>query len=850
MDSRFEWGLCMEKCQRQVVQRQIALVYPSGAVKKTEQEQIARVAKIQELGFCVHEMPVFHPSIDKTTAATSVERAAMISHALTRRMYDVVWAARGGYGTTSLVPFLRNMLPPVLAPKTLVGFSDVSFLGVTLALQYPTLTYIHGRNFFSDDLFTCDPREKQILLDLVAGKKVPSVVLPAQCVSSRMASKVKGLCIPLNLSLAESLVAMPEVKLPQGFLLFLEDCNENTYRVLRKFDTLVNSGVLANAAGIVVGSFSECQKPDGTNATEHEIASYFAERTELPVFVLPVFGHAENRFPLVALSEVEFERQANSWQARLSFERCQHESVCAVYDSEAPANDVKVHFTGVGGTGMASVAGLFHDAGFALTGSDTPIFPPMDKVIADMGIQLCVNYKSENIDESNPGVVVLSNVISRKNAALQGNPELERILEKNMPMLSFPSALRRFFLKRSKNIVVTGTHGKTTTTSLIAQTMRSMKLDPSLFVGGAPKNFVNGYHLGSRDLFILEGDEYDTAYFDKGPKYMHYEPTVALFNNIEFDHADIYNNVEAIEAEFERLARYTKERGGVVVANLLEHRVVKVAKSSRVSVMAFGTSDTKSSLLEFGDGVAPCWSLVSTTTRTEGMLLTVRAPWGEELSVQTQIFGRHNALNALGALASIHSYLLLKWRGFSGFSQAELKDAATKPLPADVLQALVKGIGTFEGVKRRFEFVGVGGDVAVFDDFAHHPTAIHTTLEAFRSYMAAAGRKGRLLACFDPRNATMRRRVLQDDVARSFALADKVFLGKVPQDLRIAEDERLDGPGLAQTIGAKAVYFDDNELLYKGVAAEIRPGDTLVFMGPSGAFSGFPQRLVNERRGA
>jgi UDP-N-acetylmuramate: L-alanyl-gamma-D-glutamyl-meso-diaminopimelate ligase len=193
---------------------------------------------------------------------------------------------------------------------------------------------------------------------------------------------------------------------------------------------------------------------------------------------------------------------------------------------------------------------------------------------------------------------------------------------------------------------------------------------------------------------------------------------------------------------------------------------------------------------------------------------------------------------------------LLKWRGFSGFSQAELKDAATKPLPADVLQALVKGIGTFEGVKRRFEFVGVGGDVAVFDDFAHHPTAIHTTLEAFRSYMAAAGRKGRLLACFDPRNATMRRRVLQDDVARSFALADKVFLGKVPQDLRIAEDERLDGPGLAQTIGAKAVYFDDNELLYKGVAAEIRPGDTLVFMGPSGAFSGFPQRLVNERRGA
>ncbi len=499
---------------------------------------------------------------------------------------------------------------------------------------------------------------------------------------------------------------------------------------------------------------------------------------------------------------------------------------------------------------MASVAGLFSQAGYSLTGSDTPIFPPMAKVIADMGIRLCVNYKAENIDECAPDAIVLSNVISRKNAALQGNPELERILETNVPMLSFPSALRRFFLKRSKNIVVTGTHGKTTTTSLIAQTMRSMGLDPSLFVGGAPKNFVNGYHLGSRDLFILEGDEYDTAYFDKGPKYMHYEPTVALFNNIEFDHADIYNDVEAIEREFERLAAYTRKRGGIVVANLLEHRVVKVVKAAGTSVLAFADASVKSAHAEFPETNTPRWTLVSTTTRTKGSLLTVRAPWGEELSVETQVFGRHNALNAVGALASIHGYLLLKWRGFSGMTQADLWEAARRPLPADVLQSLLLGIGTFEGVKRRFEFVGMSGDVAVFDDFAHHPTAIHTTLEAFRSYMAASGRTGRLLACFDPRNATMRRRVLQDDVARSFVLADKVFLGKVPQDLRIAEDERLDGPGLAQTIGSTATYFDDNDLLYKHVAAEIKSGDTLVFMGPSGAFSGFPQRLVKERQGA
>jgi UDP-N-acetylmuramate: L-alanyl-gamma-D-glutamyl-meso-diaminopimelate ligase len=500
---------------------------------------------------------------------------------------------------------------------------------------------------------------------------------------------------------------------------------------------------------------------------------------------------------------------------------------------------------------MASVAGLFREGKFAITGSDTPIFPPMDKVIADMGVKLCVGYEAKNVDEANPDVVVLSNVISRKNAALQGNPELERILEKNVPMLSFPSALRRFFLRRSRNIVVTGTHGKTTTTSIIAQTLRSMGFDPSLFVGGAPKNFVSGYHLGSRDLFILEGDEYDTAYFDKGPKYMHYEPTVAVLNNIEFDHADIYNDVEAIEREFERLARYTRERGGVAVANMLEHRVVKVARASGVSVMAYGDASVALENLQFGavKHTAPMWTLAGFRTQNDGSILDVVAPWGAKLSVNTKVFGRHNALNAMATLASIHSYLILKQRDFAPVSQVELATAAAQPLSSAIIAGLLKGILSFDGVKRRFEFIGIGGEVSVFDDFAHHPTAIHTTLEAFRYYMSAAGRNGRLIACFDPRNATMRRRVLQDDVAKSFRLADKVLLGKVPQDLRIAEDERLDGPGLAKTVGEKATYFDDNEALYRHVVAEVKPGDTLVFMGPSGAFSGLPQRLVRERQG-
>jgi UDP-N-acetylmuramate: L-alanyl-gamma-D-glutamyl-meso-diaminopimelate ligase len=834
------------------ISKQVAVFYPCGAVKQSEEERATRMQLMRDKGFIVHELPVFHPSIDATTAATAVERAAKDSHALTRRMYDVVWAGRGGYGSTSLLPFLRNMLPPVLPNKVLVGFSDVSFLGVTLSLQYPSVTYVHGRNFFTDDMFSCDEVEHKLLMDVVAGREPQPLSLPVECVSpSRALQKVSGLCIPLNLSLAESLASLKNMQLPKGAVLFLEDCNENVYQLLRKFDSIVNSGILSEAAGVVIGCFSDCKKPDGEVATELEIGRYFAERTHLPVFVLPVFGHGAKKLPLVALSSVEFEAHDKEWMVRIGFARAYHQPSCRLFDPCPVEDSLNIHFTGIGGTGMASVAGLFREGKYPITGSDTPIFPPMDKVIADMGVKLCVGYEGKNIDEVSPDVVVLSNVISRKNAALQGNPELERILEKNVPMLSFPSALRRFFLQRSRNIVVTGTHGKTTTTSLIAQTLRSMGLDPSLFVGGAPKNFVSGYHLGSRDLFVLEGDEYDTAYFDKGPKYMHYEPTVVLLNNIEFDHADIYNDVEAIEREFQRLAGYTRERGGVAVANMFEHRVVGVAKAAAVPVMAFGDESVSASDLSFGvnKSQAPIWTLLGFTTRNDGTTIEVKSPWGDRLRVESQVFGRHNVLNILATLASIHCYLILKQRGFCGISQEELAREAACPLAASVVTSLLQGVSSFEGVKRRFEFVGLGEGVAVFDDFAHHPTAIHTTLEAFRFYMTAAGRTGRLLACFDPRNATMRRRVLQNDIAKSFLLADKVFLGKVPQDLRIAEDERLDGPGLAKTVGEKAIYFDDNDALYRHVASEIKPGDTLVFMGPSGAFSGFPQRIVHERQG-
>jgi UDP-N-acetylmuramate: L-alanyl-gamma-D-glutamyl-meso-diaminopimelate ligase len=816
---------------------QIAVIYPSGPMKCEPEKMEQRIHIIEAAGYKIHNLSLFHPGTEGVTAGTSIERAAMVSHALTRRMYDVVWAARGGYGTTALVPFLRNMLPPILPKQRLIGFSDVSFLGVSIALAYPEVTYVHGRNIFSDDLFNCDPVENTILSALIDGGTPPPTDFSATPLANCEAqTTIEGLVVPMNLCMAESLAAFHEAKLPANSILFLEDVNEPLYRLLRKFDNLVNAGLLANVQALVLGDFSNCEGPNGTSITALELGSALANRTKLPIFSFPSFGHGAARLPLVCLSRASLATKGSAATLTLGFDRVHHQPVCNIYRPDGAESHLRIHFTGIGGTGMAAVAGIFKSAGFNLTGSDTPIFPPMDKVIADMGITPCVNYEAKNITETKPDVVVLSNVISRKNAALQGNAELEEILEHNVPMLSFPSALRRFFLNKARNIVVTGTHGKTTTTSLITQTLTHMDLNPSLFVGGAPKNFGSGFRLGSPELFVLEGDEYDTAFFDKGPKFMHYEPTIALINNIEFDHADIYADIEAIEAEFRRLTHLTAQRGGIVVANYTENRVAKIANNSPAPVLGFGWENTKCEL--------PCWRVLRHITVTTGTVLEVKAPWGQRIQVETQIFGRHNVLNGGATLASIHAYLIARQNNFKPMTQEEFTRAASEPLERDLVTCMAAGMGSFEGVKRRFELIGVASDIAVFDDFAHHPTAINTTLEAFRSYMQAAGRRGKLIACFDPRNATMRRRVLQEDLARAFGHADKVLLGKVPQDLRLAENERLDGPGLAQTIGPKASYFDDNETLFEHLAKTLQSGDTLVFMGPSGAFPGIPQRLT------
>jgi UDP-N-acetylmuramate: L-alanyl-gamma-D-glutamyl-meso-diaminopimelate ligase len=811
-----------------------ALVHPAGRSKLSDDEQKTRLHCLKELGIDLTELAPEVPEDHNLTAGKPLERALLLSQALTQRRYQLLWASRGGFGTTELIRFLESALPPVLPAKTFVGFSDNSFIGNYLALRHPNFTYIHANHAFDHSLLDGNNADSAILFDVIKNKKVESKIYTGTVAGncSDDTRTIKGACIPFNLSLAESFSALKHVQLPKGFILFLEDINEELFRIVRKFDSLCNSGMLDSCSAIVLGNFTDCPKSDGTHATEIEIGQLFARKVKIPVVVAPVFGHAKARLPLIAHSQTELITEKEQARLTVSFTAASRQGLATQFPADlflpqaehsAVANP-KIHFTGVGGTGMAAVAGLFASADFNISGSDNPIYPPMDEVIRHIGLKQIVGYNSDTISKTTPDAVVLANVITRRNAELKPNPEMESLLKSDIPTMSFPSALRKHFLHKSINIVVSGTHGKTSTTSLIAQMLEHLGIDPSLFVGGAPTNFQYGYKLGKKNIFVLEGDEYDSALFDKGPKFLHYEPKIALINNIEFDHADIYPDIEAIEEEFFRLACLTRDRGGIVVANADDQRVVKVVERSQAPVLWFGQSSKH-------------WIYKSSQTVVDGMIVSCKTPDGFDADVKLKLFGHHNAMNATASMAVMHALSLT-----SQISDINQRQIDATPPSRDDVRNWSAAASSFLGVRRRFELIGQTNDIAIFDDFAHHPTAIATTLDAFRSYTVSSRRKGRLIACFDPRNATMRRSVLQKQLAGCFESADVVYLGKVPVDLRLKEDEALNGPQVVSLIGSKAKYFSDNENLLSELINSAKPGDTVVFMS-SGSFDGLPRKL-------
>ena len=832
----------------------IAVVYPAGRINIQKEDKEKRIAQFEQLGYEVTDIPPYLPSPDQCTSSPILERATLLSFALTSRKFNIIFPERGGVGTTELIPYLENLLPPIIPDKILVGFSDISFLGIYLSTRYPNLIYIHGHNFFSKNLFQNTKLDENILLQLLSGEK-PISSFPCSITYPEIyhrsyefegTHKIHGVCLPLNLSLAESISACHFLTPPKNNILFLEECNEPIFRIIRKIDSLINSTYLRNTKAIVLGNFTNCTNAQNEQTDRKFLLELFARKTRLPIIDLPMFGHEDFHFPLAMKGEILIEDEGDT--SKIIFTN-QHNKIHAiktdfsadlfrhnldntVLSTFLNTNDImsldhedhlqtKVHFTGIGGSGMAQVAGFFVESGIKVTGSDGPIYPPMDKIVANLNVTPDLGFHKENITKNGPDFIVLANIISQYNPNKKTNDELAEILRQNRPVLSFPGALRKYFLHSSRNIVISGTHGKTTTSSLVTFLLNKMDYNPSFLIGGSPVNFKSGFAYHSKSLVVLEGDEYDSAYFDKGPKFLHYEPKISLINNIEYDHADIYDNIESIEAEFLRLAKLTFEKNGFLVANLDDPRVLKIVdEMDQKDAQIIGFTKNYKEKRKF-----PIWTLKEFKTTPGGIEITCFTPQNKFIRFQTKIFGEHNALNCVASFAILHANEILNGKNDFNFIEPSLKS-----------------IEDFRGVKRRFELLADENNITVFDDFAHHPTAITTTLEGFREYVNCSGKKGKLILCFDPKNATLRRNIFEKELIQSFSHADVVYLGKVHQDNRLAPHEALKGESVAKSCGGQ--YFDDNEKLLEHLKSQVKPEDTVVFMS-SGAFDGIPHKFAD-----
>jgi UDP-N-acetylmuramate: L-alanyl-gamma-D-glutamyl-meso-diaminopimelate ligase len=458
----------------------------------------------------------------------------------------------------------------------------------------------------------------------------------------------------------------------------------------------------------------------------------------------------------------------------------------------------RIHLIAVGGVGMASLAGMLRQRGFAVTGSDQNVYPPMSTVLERLGIEVKSGYRAENLDPA-PDLVVIGNAVSRSNV------EAAAVLERGLPYLSMAEALRRLFLAGKRSIVVAGTHGKTTSTAMLAWALHQAGCDPSLMVGGESIDFEGNFRLGEGRDFVVEGDEYDTAFFDKEAKFLHYEPRALILTSIEFDHADIYRDVEQITDAFVRLLRLVPH-GDPVLASADFPRVEKALYKSGRAAERFGFSQTAE------------WRCTDVRDEDGRTRFAVRFQGRIEARLAMRLMGEINVRNALGVFA------LCRRLGIAPAATAE-------------------GIESYRGVRRRQEVLSEG-TVTVIDDFAHHPTAIAGTLEAVRRRYP--GR--RLWAVFEPRSNTSRRRVFQEEFPRALAGADCVVLAEVffKDTDALAPEERLSVSDVIASLraaGRDAWTRPTADEILQHMLREVRPGDVVVFMS-NGAFSGLPRRFA------
>ncbi|MDE3156683.1 MAG: UDP-N-acetylmuramate:L-alanyl-gamma-D-glutamyl-meso-diaminopimelate ligase [Acidobacteriota bacterium] len=459
----------------------------------------------------------------------------------------------------------------------------------------------------------------------------------------------------------------------------------------------------------------------------------------------------------------------------------------------------RVYFIGICGTAMATLAALLARKGFAVRGSDEHVYPPMSDFLAAERIEALEGFDPAHIT-ADLDLVIVGNAISR------GNPELEEVLDRKIRYCSLPEAIRDHFLWGARSIVVAGTHGKTTTTSLAGWLLVHGGADPSVFVGGIAKNLGDGgssYRAGLGRDFVIEGDEYDSAFFDKTAKFLKYLPDIAVIGNVEFDHADIYRDLDAVRLAFQRLVNLIP-RGGLLLLGSDSPEAAALAVRARSRVQTFGL------------GSEADWQAYDSEPTPGGTVFKVRRNGQVYGRFEMPLVGQHNVRNALAALAI----------------GAEVGIDAER---------LGEGLRRFLGVRRRLEIVGTAGGVTIYDDFAHHPTAVAETLAGLR----AAGGGGRIWAVFEPRSASSCRRVFQKDFATAFDAADEVVIAAVYRS-SLPEDERLSATELVADLkgrGKAARYIAEVDDIIATIAREREPGDRVVIMS-NGGFAGIHRRLL------
>jgi UDP-N-acetylmuramate: L-alanyl-gamma-D-glutamyl-meso-diaminopimelate ligase len=461
-----------------------------------------------------------------------------------------------------------------------------------------------------------------------------------------------------------------------------------------------------------------------------------------------------------------------------------------------------IYLIGICGTAMASLAGMLREKGYAVCGSDSDVYPPMSDFLDQLGVPVFKGFNPENIEKSRPDLVVIGNALSR------GNPEVEYVLDSSLRYASMAETVKELFIRGKNSIVVAGTHGKTTTTAMLAWLLDVAGRRPSFLVGGIAENFGRSFQVSDGPDFVIEGDEYDTAFFDKGPKFLHYLPRIVLLKNIEFDHADIYENLAALKTAFRRLINIVP-RSGLIIAGIDSPVVKEIipAAFSRVATCGLGTGE---------------WQAANIETRPDGMAFDVMRNESHAGHFTIPLPGAFNVQNALGAIIA----------------------ARELGIQDDVIQ---RALSTFKSVKRRLEIRGEVNGIVVYDDFAHHPTAVYETLRAVRDRHPAA----RVWAIFEPRSQTSRRRIFEEQFIQSFDPADTAIIAQVYGASHLAEGEQLSTDRVVEGIRARAkraFTFPSTDAIVSFLVSELMPGDHVVIMS-NGGFDNIHNKLLGRLRG-